>query len=121
MILRDWRARARPAAPEADPEHFRTSVVPHLRGIAGFPGATLTRRPTEAGIAFTVLTRWRTMEAVRAFAGAEAEQAVVEPGPSRGRPCSRASHGTMRWWPRIPGGPCCPARPVRPDLWCRTA
>ena len=57
MILRAWRARARHAAPEADPEHSRPSVVPQLRGIAGFLGATLTRRPTEAGIAFTVLTR----------------------------------------------------------------
>lgn len=80
MIVREWRARARPDVPDGYPEHFRTVVMPQLRDIPGFLGATLARRVTEEGVAFTVLTRWRSMAAIRAFAGAEAETAVVEPG-----------------------------------------
>ncbi|MGH7043895.1 MAG: antibiotic biosynthesis monooxygenase [Acetobacteraceae bacterium] len=80
MIIREWHARALPAAPDAYPEHFRTVVVPQLRGVTGFLGATLTRRRTGSGLAFTVLTRWRSMDAIRAFAGSAMEQAVVEPG-----------------------------------------
>jgi hypothetical protein len=31
-------------------------------------------------VEFLVLTRWQSMEAVRAFAGARVDKAVVEPG-----------------------------------------
>ena len=80
MILRIWRGRADRARADAYPRHFREHVVPDLRGVAGFLGAHLVRRDLGDGIEFTVLTRWASMEAIRAFAGDHVSTAVVEPG-----------------------------------------
>ena len=48
--------------------------------VPGFAGAQLGRRQLGDKIEFLVLTRWRSMDAIRAFAGKAVEQAVVEPG-----------------------------------------
>ena len=79
MIIRTWRGRAEPATAEAYPEHFRRNVLPALRGIAGFKGAQLLRHDRQGAVEFLVLTRWASMDAIRAFAGADVTQAVVEP------------------------------------------
>jgi heme-degrading monooxygenase HmoA len=80
MIIREWRGRA--SAPRADayPRHFREAVVPELRNVSGFLGAQLSRRRIGDKVEFLVLTRWRSMDAIRAFAGASVDRAVVEPG-----------------------------------------
>ena len=62
------------------PKHFRDNVIPQLRRVPGFAGASLSRRRVGEVVEFLVLTRWRSMDAIRAFAGADAEKAVVEPG-----------------------------------------
>ncbi len=80
MVVREWRGRAAPERADAYPKHFRERVVPELRGIAGFFGAKLCRRQVGDRVEFLVLTNWRSMEAVRAFAGPSPERAVVEPG-----------------------------------------
>ena len=81
MIIREWRGRARPDQLDAYPQHFRRVVLPELRGIEGFLGATLCRRTIQDGqVESLVLTRWRSIEAIRAFAGNDAGKAVVEPG-----------------------------------------
>ena len=51
-----------------------------MQSVAGFCGAELCRREAGDRVEFLVLTRWKSMEAVRAFAGQTAERAVVEPG-----------------------------------------
>jgi heme-degrading monooxygenase HmoA len=79
MIVRAWRGRASPSNPGAYPAHFRGNVLPELRHIAGFRGASLLREDGADAIEFLVLTRWDSMDAVRAFAGADAGHAVVEP------------------------------------------
>jgi heme-degrading monooxygenase HmoA len=80
MIIREWRGRAEPSKAEAYPYHFRNNVLPELRRVAGFLGAYLCRRPLDEGIEFLVLTRWRSIEAIRGFAGNDIAKAVVEPG-----------------------------------------
>ena len=80
MIIREWRGRARLDRAEAYPKHFRESVAPELKNIPGFLGADLCRSLTGDRIEFLVLSRWRSMEAIRAFAGDEPDKAVVEPG-----------------------------------------
>jgi heme-degrading monooxygenase HmoA len=80
MIVREWRGRASAAKREAYPEHFRTSVLPELLRIDGFLGASLLRDDRSSGVEFLVLTRWTSMDAIRAFAGDNADRAVVEPG-----------------------------------------
>jgi heme-degrading monooxygenase HmoA len=80
MVVREWRGRAAPERADAYPKHFRERVVPELRAIAGFVGAKLSRRQIGDRVEFLVLTIWRSMEAVRAFAGPSPERAVVESG-----------------------------------------
>lgn len=80
MIIREWRGRAPRSRIAEYPTHFKTKVVPELRDVPGFLGATLSKREDGERVEFVVLTRWKSMEAVRAFAGADPERAVVEPG-----------------------------------------
>jgi heme-degrading monooxygenase HmoA len=80
MIIREWRGRSSLLGAEAYPQHFRDNVVPQLRQVEGFIGAHLARRRLGDKYEFVVLTRWRSLDAVRAFAGADIDEAVVEPG-----------------------------------------
>jgi heme-degrading monooxygenase HmoA len=80
MIIREWRGRASEPRADAYPKHFREAVVPELRHVPGFLGAHLGRRRIGDRAEFLVLTRWQSMDAIRAFAGALVERAVVEPG-----------------------------------------
>jgi heme-degrading monooxygenase HmoA len=80
MIVRAWRGRASPTNPSGYAEHFRKSVAPQLRAIAGFRGASLLKEERPGEIEFLVLTRWDSMDAIRAFAGDDVGRAVVEPG-----------------------------------------
>jgi heme-degrading monooxygenase HmoA len=80
VILRAWRGRADSGREDAYPQHFHDEVVPALQRVPGFLGARLVRRATGDSIEFLVLTQWRSLAAIQAFAGADAETAVVEPG-----------------------------------------
>jgi heme-degrading monooxygenase HmoA len=79
MIIRKWRGRARQSNADAYPRHFREKLVPELRKVPGFVGAYLSRRQLGRQIEFLVLTRWQSMDAIRGFAGADTEKAVVDP------------------------------------------
>jgi heme-degrading monooxygenase HmoA len=79
MIIREWRGRASLLRAEEYPKHFREKVVPELRRLPGFAGADLSRRKLDDRLEFVVLTRWHSMEAIKAFAGEDVENAVVEP------------------------------------------
>jgi heme-degrading monooxygenase HmoA len=79
MIIRTWRGRAAPDNAHAYPDHFRRNVLPELRTIDGFRGASLVRREHDSQIEFLVMTRWASMEAIRRFAGEDVQKAVVEP------------------------------------------
>ena len=79
MIMREWRGRTHPSKQEAYPKHFHANVVPELRRLPGFVGAHLSSRKLCDQIEFLVLTRWQSLDSIRAFAGADIEKAVVEP------------------------------------------
>src|SRR5687767_9195925 len=80
MIIREWRGYASQSKSADYPRHFRDVVIPELQGIPGFQGAFLCQRPVGGEVEFLVLTRWASMDAVRAFTGADTGRAVVEPG-----------------------------------------
>jgi heme-degrading monooxygenase HmoA len=79
LIVRTWRGRAPLSNPLAYVNHFRRNVLPQLRRIEGFLGASLLREDQPEDIEFLVLTRWASMDAIRAFAGEFVSRAVVEP------------------------------------------
>jgi len=53
--------------------------MPQLRRIAGFVDVSILRRYADAGVEFLVVTRWRSMAAIREFAGDDLVTAVVPP------------------------------------------
>jgi heme-degrading monooxygenase HmoA len=78
MVIREWRGRASAEQTEAYPDHFHQVVMPELRRRAGFLGAYLCRRLVDDEIEFVVLTRWESMDAIKAFAGEDPARAVVD-------------------------------------------
>jgi heme-degrading monooxygenase HmoA len=80
MIARRWRGRA-PGSEQADAyvEHFESAVRPRLASTDGFLGATLERIQHGRDVEIVVVTRWSSMDCIRAFAGDDVEHAVVEP------------------------------------------
>ena len=78
-ILRHWSARTTEAQLPKYLEHFSKSVLPELRRVAGFLGATVSTRQTGNAVEIFVETSWRSLDAIRAFAGPDLEAAVVAP------------------------------------------
>ena len=79
MIARTWRATATPEKAATYHRHFVTKVVPHLRTIAGYQGASLLRRETDGDVEFLAVTLWDSVHSIRAFAGPDPASAVVDP------------------------------------------
>ncbi len=79
MVLRLWRGRTTPAHAPDYIDYFHRTVIPELREIEGFLGTSLLRERHADLVEFLVVTRWASLDAVRAFAGDHLEAAVVHP------------------------------------------
>lgn len=77
MIARMWRGVAFPEKADEYVKHLQRSVLPELRQIEGFQEVFLMRKDTADAVEFIVLTMWESMDAIRKFAGEDAEVAVV--------------------------------------------
>ena len=77
MIARVWSARTTGAQAPAYVEHLRTQVLPAVRKVDGYGGAMLLERAAPEAVEILVLTFWRSLNAIRGFAGADLEGAVV--------------------------------------------
>lgn len=77
MISRHWCGVAKIASAEAYVQHLQSETFPAIRKLPGFVSASILRRSVSNGVEFLVVTQWTSIEAVRAFAGAEVETAVV--------------------------------------------
>jgi heme-degrading monooxygenase HmoA len=77
VIARTWNGSARPEHADAYVAHLREHTFPQIASIPGHRGAYVLRRPGPAFVQFTVITLWESLEAVVAFAGSDAEKAVV--------------------------------------------
>jgi heme-degrading monooxygenase HmoA len=83
MIARIWHGWA-PQETAADYQHhYESEVNEHLRAVSGFRGARLLRRDDGQEVMFTSITYFESLDAVRAFAGADYERAVVEDAARR--------------------------------------
>ena len=79
VIARWWKGWAATAADaDAYEELLSSTIFPWVRTFEGQEGAYLFRRELPAGeVEFATLTLWESWDAVRAFAGDDAETAVV--------------------------------------------
>src|SRR6266849_6442309 len=83
MIARLWHGWPTPENASAYEEFLRNTMVPSIHDVPGFLGAELLRRDLDNEVAFVTITRFESLDAVRAFAGEDYEQAVVEPEARR--------------------------------------
>ena len=78
-IVRLWSARSTEEQLSPYLEHFSKIVLPELRRVPGYLGANVSVRHHGGEAEIFVETSWRSLEAVRGFAGADLEAAVVAP------------------------------------------
>jgi heme-degrading monooxygenase HmoA len=81
MIGRLWRGWATAQHAQAYDDLFRTSILPGLQRIEGFAGAYVLRRDAEGEgeVEILTVTLFASLEAIRAFAGADPYRAHVTP------------------------------------------
>ncbi|MCG8408031.1 MAG: antibiotic biosynthesis monooxygenase [Phycisphaerales bacterium] len=91
MIARTWHGQAPTQSADGYVAHLHEAVIPRLKSLPGFRGFYLLRRATEDQTNFAVISLWESMEAIRNFAGADPERAVVEP-EARALLCSFDEH-----------------------------
>ena len=79
MIVRVWRGWTTPANADAYERLLRAEVLPGIvnRGIPGLHGIQLLRRALADTVEFVTIMTFDSLTAVRAFAGADYEVAVV--------------------------------------------
>ena len=92
MIARIWRGWALHATADDYQRHYESEVSDHLQAVSGFRGARLLRRDDGQEVMFTSVTCFVSMDAVRAFAGDDYEQAIVE---------DAARRALIRWDDRV--------------------
>ena len=77
MIVRVWTAQTTAGQLPAYLAHLRDRVLPEIKALEGYRGVRVLDRPLTEGIEVVVMTYWESMDAVRRFAGADVERAVV--------------------------------------------
>ncbi len=79
MVARVWQGLV-PAEKEAGyRELLVRAVLPEYRATPGNRGVVVLRRPEGERVRFLVVSHWDSLEAIRAFAGEDAERAHYRP------------------------------------------
>ena len=79
MISRHWKGISALDQGDAYVNHLRAETIPALTRIPGFVRASILRRDVPNGTEFQIITVWESLDAIRSFAGQDAELAVVPP------------------------------------------
>jgi heme-degrading monooxygenase HmoA len=83
MIARVWHGWTTPENAAAYETLLRAKLLPAIRAHAGCRGIHLLRRAAGREVEFVTLLYFDSLDAVRAFAGADYEVAVVPPEARR--------------------------------------
>jgi len=77
MISRQWTGTAPKEKAAVYIAHLQNDTFPKLSSIKGFIKASILKRDVPEGVEFLVITEWESLEAIKQFAGADPEVAVV--------------------------------------------
>ena len=101
MIARLWHGRTNPENADTYENFLREEMFPSMRRVEGFAGAHLLRRNGGAEVEFVTITYFTSLDAVRRFAGADYETAVLHPKahPLLARYDSKSAHYDVRITP----------------------
>jgi heme-degrading monooxygenase HmoA len=83
VIARIWRGRVRSEDADAYVEYLHETGMVEYRATPGNRAAYILRREQGERTEFTTLTFWDSLDAVKAFAGDDYEQAVYYPEDDR--------------------------------------
>jgi heme-degrading monooxygenase HmoA/catechol 2,3-dioxygenase-like lactoylglutathione lyase family enzyme len=83
VIARIWRGWTRTEDADAYVAYLQETGIPAYRATPGNRAAYVLRRPHDDRTEFVTLTFWRSLDAVREFAGKDVEQAVFYPEDDR--------------------------------------
>jgi antibiotic biosynthesis monooxygenase (ABM) superfamily enzyme len=79
VITRFWHGWTARENADAYERFLFTELFPQMRALTGFRGADVLRRDEGVEVAFVTLTRFDTLDAIRAFAGDDYAAPVIEP------------------------------------------
>jgi hypothetical protein len=79
VIARTWRGATALANADGYIDHLRERTLPVLSHIPGYRGGYVMRHTSGSRVEFMVVTLWESLDAIRAFAGADPGAAVVPP------------------------------------------
>jgi antibiotic biosynthesis monooxygenase (ABM) superfamily enzyme len=79
VITRLWRGWTPPDRADDYERFLLGELFPAMGTIPGFVGADVLRRPDGDEVAFVTLTRFESLDSIRAFAGEDYEVPVLEP------------------------------------------
>lgn len=79
MISRVWHGWTKRENADTYERMLRTTILPAIHRVGGYQGADLLRRDDGDEVEFVTITRFDSMDAVRAFAGTDYEVAVIHP------------------------------------------
>ena len=77
VVLRQWRGVVKPGFAEQYLAHLRGETLPSLGQLSGFIDVAILRREVKDGTEFQVITVWRSVDSIKAFAGEDVTVAVV--------------------------------------------
>ena len=83
MVARHWRGWTKPENADAYEKLLKGTVLPGLKGIAGYRGGYILRNDGPEEVEFVVLNLFESLDAVRQFAGPDYTVAVFEPEARR--------------------------------------
>ena len=77
MITRYWKGLVKEERSEEYIQHLRKETLDHVKTLDGFLGAEVLQSRLPQGVEFIVLTKWSSLEVIKAFAGDDITKAVV--------------------------------------------
>jgi heme-degrading monooxygenase HmoA len=83
MIARVWKGWTSPEQADAYERLLREVVYPELQSLPGYQGGYILRQDGKEETEFVTVNLFESLEAVRAFAGADYESPVFEPEARR--------------------------------------
>ena len=77
MIARIWHGYTTSAYADEYEATLRAEILPGISEVRGYMGGYLLRRPNGEEVEFVTVLLWKSLDALRDFAGPDYERAIV--------------------------------------------
>lgn len=77
MVARIWRGYTKPEHADAYESMLKPELLPGISKVAGYRGSYLLRKQSGDEVEFVTIILWDSIDAIRAVAGPDFENAVI--------------------------------------------